>query len=87
VIRVPRRDELKTYLADRGVECKVHYRQPVYRLPHYLARSGRDPGPRPVTDRLAREMITLPSHPAMGAGVDEIVDMIAEFYATTSGES
>ena len=87
VIRVPQRDELKTYLADRGVECKVHYRQPVYRLPHYLARSGRDPGPRPVTDRLAREMITLPSHPDMGEGVDEIVGMIAEFYATASGES
>ena len=85
VVRVPQRDELQSYLAARGIACKVHYRQPIYRLPYYLDRSGSDPGPRPVTDRLAQEMLTLPSHPDIGDGVDDIIDTIAEFFASASG--
>ena len=87
VVQVSERDRLKDYLAERGIECKVHYRQPVYRLPYYLERSGRDPGPRPVTDRLAGEMLTLPSHPDMGDGVDEVLDTMAAFYASSTGKS
>jgi dTDP-4-amino-4,6-dideoxygalactose transaminase len=81
VVRVPRRDDLLAFLRHRGIECAIHYKQPVYRLPAYVARVGEDPGPRPVTDRLAREIVTLPSHPDMGDGVEDVMDAIAEFYA------
>jgi len=81
VVRVPRRDELLAFLRRRGIECAIHYKQPVYRLPAYVARAGDDPGPRPVTDRLAHEIVTLPSHPDMGNGVEDVMDAIAEFYA------
>lgn len=80
VVRVPRRDELLAFMRMRGVECAVHYTQPVYRLPAYVARTGEDPGPRPVTDRLTEEILTLPSHPDMGDGIEYVIDQIADFY-------
>jgi dTDP-4-amino-4,6-dideoxygalactose transaminase len=81
VVRAPRRDELIQFMKARGVECAIHYKQPVYRQPAYIARTGEDPGPRPVTDRLATEIVTLPSHPDMGDGVEYVMDQMAEFYA------
>jgi dTDP-4-amino-4,6-dideoxygalactose transaminase len=81
VVRVPRRDTLMDFLAARGPECAIHYRQPVYRAPAYVARTGEDPGPRPVTDRLVDEIVTLPSHPEMDDGIDVVLDQMAEFYA------
>jgi len=83
VVRAPRRDELMAYLGTRGIECSIHYKHPVYREPAYVARAGDDPGPRPVTDSLAREILTLPSHPEMGDGIDYVVDQIEAFYADT----
>ncbi len=81
VVRVPRRDGLMDFLAAKGTECAIHYRQPVYRAPAYVARAGEDPGPRPVTDRLVEEIVTLPSHPEMGDGIEVVLDQMAEFYA------
>ena len=81
VVRVPRRDALIDFMAARGTECAIHYRQPVYRAPAYVARAGEDPGPRPITDRLVEEIVTLPSHPEMGEGIDHVMDQMAEFYA------
>ena len=81
VVRVPARDALMTFLRQRGIEVGIHYRDLVYRSPAYIARSGEDPGPRAVTDRLIDEIVTLPSHPDMGSGVEYVMDQIAEFYA------
>jgi dTDP-4-amino-4,6-dideoxygalactose transaminase len=80
VVRVPRRDELLEHLKTRGIEAAIHYKQPVYRQPAYIARTGEDPGPRPITDKLAEEILTLPSHPDMGDGIDVVMDEIAAFY-------
>jgi len=80
VVRAPRRDDLLAFLRARGIECAIHYRHPVYRAPAYLAATGDDPGPRLVTDRLAEEIVTLPSHPDMGEGIDVVVDAMAAFY-------
>lgn len=80
VIRAPHRDALIGFLRTRGIEAGIHYKHPVYRQPAYIARTGEDPGPRPVTDGIATEIVTLPSHPNMGDGVDYVTDQIAEFY-------
>jgi dTDP-4-amino-4,6-dideoxygalactose transaminase len=81
VVRVPRRDEVLAFLHRRGIECGIHYRRPVYSQPAYVARAGEDPGPRQVTDRLADEILTLPSHPDMRDGIEYVMDQMAEFYA------
>ena len=80
VIRVPRRDDLIAFLRTRGIEAGIHYKHPVYREPAYVARTGVDPGPRPVTDRIVTEIATLPSHPEMGDGVDYVLDQVAQFF-------
>jgi dTDP-4-amino-4,6-dideoxygalactose transaminase len=81
VVRAPRRDGLLDFLGTRGIECSIHYKHPVYRAPAYVARAGEDPGPQPVTDRLAQEILTLPSHPDMGDGIDYVLDQMQAFYA------
>jgi len=81
VVRAPRRDALVEALEREGIEASVHYRDPVYRLPVFLERTGEDPGPRPVTDQLARQIVSLPSHPDMGErDLDAVLDAIAAFY-------
>jgi dTDP-4-amino-4,6-dideoxygalactose transaminase len=90
VIRVARRDELVAFLAGRGVEAGIHYKHPVYREPAYVARTGSDPGPRPVADRIISETVTLPSHPDMGDGIDYVLGRVGEFYGRrrdTAGEA
>jgi dTDP-4-amino-4,6-dideoxygalactose transaminase len=81
VVRVPARDALMRFLRQRGIEAGIHYHNLVYRCPAYIARTGEDPGPRPVTDRLIDEIVTLPSHPDMGDGLEYVMDRVAEFYA------
>jgi dTDP-4-amino-4,6-dideoxygalactose transaminase len=82
VVRAPNRDALMRFLGERGIEAGIHYRSLVYRTPAYVSRTGEDPGPRPVTDRLVEEILTLPSHPDMGDGVEDVMNEVAEFYAT-----
>jgi dTDP-4-amino-4,6-dideoxygalactose transaminase len=84
VVRTPRRDELIAFLRRRGIEAGIHYKHSVYRQPAYVARTGVDPGPRPVADRLVSEIMTLPSHPGMGDGIDDVLGALAEFPWTTT---
>lgn len=81
VVRAPERDRLLTHLGEHGIVAGIHYRSLVYRMPAYVTRTGSDPGPRPVTDRLAGEILTLPSHPDMGDGIGEVIDAMEAYYA------
>lgn len=60
VVRTPYRDGLQAGLAERGVETLVHYPVPPHRQPAY----GADEWPSlPVSDRLHREVLSLPIGP------------------------
>lgn len=58
VITSPRRDDLRRWLADNGVDTAVHYPVPPHRQPCYAAELGHLS--LPVTERLAGEYISLP---------------------------
>jgi dTDP-4-amino-4,6-dideoxygalactose transaminase len=58
------RDHLYSFLEQSGIECKIHYRLPLYQQPG-LACLGYKPGDFPVADQQAGRYITLP--------VDELV--------------
>lgn len=60
VIGCERRDELRAYLADHGVETDIHYAVPPHMQPCYRDLSH---GPLPVTERLAGRIISLPIAP------------------------
>jgi dTDP-4-amino-4,6-dideoxygalactose transaminase len=78
VVRTPRRDALRAFLQERGIETGVHYPVPGHRQPavRHLA-----PPPLPRTEALADEILSLPMFPDLGeAGVDAVADAIWEFF-------
>ena len=65
-IRVPAttRDQILHYLRANGIGASVHFDPPVHLQPYYMDRGGR-PGQLPETEKLAKELITLPMFPDM----------------------
>lgn len=80
VIRAPRRDELRRYLADAGIGTEVYYPEPLHLQPCF-AELGYRPGSLPLAERACAELLALPIHPAMAPQAEEyIVDKISAFY-------
>lgn len=80
--RTARRDELKKFLADRGVATAVHYPMPLHRQPLYrhLAASGLG-----ESERASEEVLSLPLFPELTeAERDEVVAAVRAFFAGAS---
>lgn len=81
VVRTPRRDELRAFLAERDIQAGVHYSPPVHRQPAY---AGRLPGCEMLleTDRIAGEVLSLPLYPEIGKdAVDQVAEAVRAFRA------
>jgi dTDP-4-amino-4,6-dideoxygalactose transaminase len=59
VIRVPKRDELKAWLAEQGVGTEVYYPCPLHLQPA-LKNFGFKEGDFPVSEQLSKETLALP---------------------------
>lgn len=80
VIRAPRRDALREYLAAREISTEVYYPSALHMQPAF-AKLGHGRGAFPVAERAADEVLALPIYPALPQGVPaRIVDAIAAFY-------
>jgi dTDP-4-amino-4,6-dideoxygalactose transaminase len=80
VIRVPRRDALRAFLADNGVGTEVYYPSPLHLQPCF-AELGYRAGSMPVAERACHTVLALPIHPALTLDSQaHVVDRIAEFY-------
>jgi dTDP-4-amino-4,6-dideoxygalactose transaminase len=80
VIRTAERDRLKEYLVRQGIGTGIHYPVPVHlsRAYKYL---GYRKGDFPVSERLSREILSLPIYPElMDAEVHGIVKTIKKFF-------
>ncbi len=64
VIRCKDRDGLVDFLATKGVSCVIHYPVPVH-LQKAYADLGYKPGAFPVTERVAKEIVSLPMYPEL----------------------
>lgn len=64
VIRCRRRDELKEYLADRGIETQIHYPIPLHLQKAFKGLRYRR-GDFPVAERLSGEILSLPIFPSL----------------------
>jgi len=64
VVRLSRRDALRTYLRQAGIGTLIHYPAPVHLQ---LAYQGRVPlvGPLPWTEHVARQVLSLPMYPQL----------------------
>jgi len=81
VIRVRRRDLLKQFLRDRGVESEVYYPLALHQQPA-LHGLGYAPGAFPESERAAAEVLALPVFPQLTSQEQEIVvAAIADFLS------
>jgi dTDP-4-amino-4,6-dideoxygalactose transaminase len=81
VIRAPRRDELKQFLASRGVGTEIYYPVPLHLQPCYRGL-GIGEGALPESERAAREVLALPVHAGLQPGdVEYVAEQIRAFYS------
>jgi len=79
-VRARRRDELRAYLADRGIGSGVYYPVPLH-LQECFADLGGTPGSLPVSEQLAGEVLSLPVVPELTSGqIDEVIESVRAFY-------
>jgi dTDP-4-amino-4,6-dideoxygalactose transaminase len=75
-----KRDMLRQFLMDKGVECGIHYKPN-----HLLSFYGAKKGMLPVTERMYDELISLPLHPGLSdAEADYVIENINEFFEKDS---
>lgn len=76
------RDELAAYLSSRGVPTAVYYPIPLH-LQRAFAYLGKKPGDFPVSESVARDILSLPIHPHLD---DEQIGYIASIVKEFVGE-
>jgi dTDP-4-amino-4,6-dideoxygalactose transaminase len=80
VVRVPRRDELRAFLGERGIGCSVYYPLPLHQQPCF-AHLGHHEGDYPAAEQASREVLALPVFPELTEDESrEVVAAIADFY-------
>ncbi len=81
VIRAPKRDLLKQYLADAGVGSEIYYPVPLH-LQACFGYLGGKAGDCPESERAAAETLALPVYAELApAQLEYVVDVIRAFYA------
>ena len=74
------RDGLRAFLADHGVETKIHYPVPLHLQPAAI-NLGYKAGDFPVAERQAKTMVSLPCNQYLGdEEVDFMIERIRVFY-------
>jgi dTDP-4-amino-4,6-dideoxygalactose transaminase len=82
-VRVPKRDELRTFLKEKGVGTEVYYPLPMH-LQNCYRDLGHQKGSFPLSEGAAEEVMSLPIYPELTeAQQSYVVEMIAEFYKRT----
>lgn len=81
VIRTQRRDELQRHLANSNISTGIHYPIPIH-LQNAYSHLGYKKGDFPVSEKLAREILSLPMYPELTYDQQKAVaGKIKEFFA------
>jgi dTDP-4-amino-4,6-dideoxygalactose transaminase len=80
VVRSEVRDALREHLRLTGIDTQVHYPMPVHAQAAYHHGGVRISESLEATERLSREVLSLPAYPGLGANqVREVADAIRSF--------
>ena len=80
VIGAERRDELKKFLADQGIQSEIYYPLPLH-LQNCFADLGHNKGDFPQSELAAGRVLALPLYPELSAAQQElVVEGIEYFY-------
>lgn len=76
VIRAPERDGLTRHLKQKGIIAGIHYPTPAHLMPAF-----RDGSRLPVTERIAKEIVSLPLYPGLDISSQaQVVRAVASFF-------
>jgi dTDP-3-amino-3,4,6-trideoxy-alpha-D-glucose transaminase len=79
VVRTKERDALREHLSQRGVASAIHYPEPIH-LTEAYADLGLGAGSLPVSERLSKEICSLPLFPSMtDAELDQVATAVLTF--------
>ena len=79
MIRSRKRDELRWYLKQKGIETGLHY--PI-EPSGQIIYSEKYSSSSPLASKLSKEVISLPVNPTISSdNIDYICDSIKDFYA------
>jgi dTDP-4-amino-4,6-dideoxygalactose transaminase len=79
-IRVERRDELQSYLKERGIGSAIYYPLPLHLQPCF-AYLGYKEGQCPEAEKAAKQVLSLPIYPELTRSQqDEVIDAVRGFY-------
>lgn len=80
VIRAKKRDLLKKYLLERGIQTAIHYPTPIHLQPSYRYL-GYKIGSFPIAEKISQELLSLPLYPSMiKEDIEYVCDKIKKFY-------
>ena len=81
VVRHPRREELKKHLETNHVGCALHYPLSLH-LQKAYAYLGHKVGDFPISEKAARECLSLPIYPELTeAQIQRVASVIKDFFA------
>jgi len=80
VIRVHNREELMSYMRERGIGTAIHYPLPVHQQPAYRERISIGAGGLGVTESITTEIVSLPIYPQLKMDqVDLVCDVMNDW--------
>ena len=75
------RDRLKEYLAQHGIMARIYF-EPVHLSLFYRRKFGYKDGELPITERISKEVLTLPMYPGLTKSeMDYIIEKIKDFFS------
>lgn len=77
VVQTPQRDQLKEFLAQRGIQTNIHYAITTHQQPAFKSWYS----PCPIAERTVNEILSLPSWYSMTQQqLDYVADSVKEFF-------
>jgi dTDP-4-amino-4,6-dideoxygalactose transaminase len=84
VVRSSRRDDLRQYLTEHGIQTGVHYPVPLHLTGAYQALGAPGPGSMPVAEVLASEILSLPMYAELSDDhISYVIATLQEFVERT----